>query len=29
VPWSRRTYDFHVHATLVWDWADGWFWERW
>jgi mono/diheme cytochrome c family protein len=29
IPLTRRTYDFRIHATVVWDWADGWFWERW
>jgi len=29
VPLTRRTYDYRIHAHLIWDWADGWFWERW
>ena len=29
VPLTRRTYDYRIHVNLIWDWADGWFWERW
>ncbi|MBK9138683.1 MAG: cytochrome c [Verrucomicrobia bacterium] len=29
IPVSRRDYDFRVHAMLIWDFADGWFWKRW
>jgi mono/diheme cytochrome c family protein len=29
VPVTRRTYDYRVHVHLLWDFADGWFWQRW
>lgn len=29
IPVTRRDYDFRVHAMLIWDFADGWFWRRW
>lgn len=29
LPLNDRTYDFHVHTYLLWDFADGMFWEGW